>query len=49
MRQLNLYLTDAYAQLLSGQIDHPALRSAAAQAGLIREGARMPSSSPTPR
>jgi hypothetical protein len=36
--QINHFLTDAFALLLSGQAEHPALRSAAEQAGLFRNG-----------
>ncbi len=38
LRQLNLFLTDAYAQLVSGQTDHAALRLAAERVGLFRDG-----------
>ncbi len=38
IRRTNEFMIDAYAMLLTGQIEHPALRSAAERAGLIRDG-----------
>ncbi|MFZ5815993.1 MAG: hypothetical protein ACOY93_11890 [Bacillota bacterium] len=37
-RQLNAFLTDAFAELISGKAEHPALWSAAEQVGLVRDG-----------
>ncbi len=36
--QINVFLTDAYAMLIAGELDNGALRSAAEQVGLFREG-----------
>jgi hypothetical protein len=37
-RRLNLFLTDAYAMLITGERDDPALQRCAEQAGLFRDG-----------
>ncbi|MFZ5822849.1 MAG: hypothetical protein ACOY94_00690 [Bacillota bacterium] len=38
IRELNQFLTDAYAMLLTGELENEALRLAAEQAGLVRDG-----------